>query len=79
MLRLHPYLIVMQHMIAPLQAVYLEQFCDILKPGGQMYIHTPTKTPHVARLYGRRANRVSREGWHADALDLLSRPSGEDT
>jgi SAM-dependent methyltransferase len=37
--------IVMQHMIAPLMTVYLEQFCDALKPGGTMWVQVPFKTP----------------------------------
>ncbi|CAK9028690.1 unnamed protein product [Durusdinium trenchii] len=38
-------LIVLQHMISPLQIVYLEQLCDILKPGGQGWVHIPTLIP----------------------------------
>lgn len=30
---------VMQHMIAPQQQVYLEQFCDLLVPGGKAWLH----------------------------------------
>jgi SAM-dependent methyltransferase len=37
--------IVMQHMIAPLMTVYLEQFCDALKPGGTMWVQVPYQTP----------------------------------
>lgn len=33
--------VVMQHMAAPLQQVYLEQFCDVLKPGGRGWVHIP--------------------------------------
>ncbi|CAE7436656.1 ubiG [Symbiodinium natans] len=38
-------MIVFQHMIPPLQIVYLEQMCDILKPGGQGWVHIPTMIP----------------------------------
>ena len=34
--------IVMQHMVAPLQQVYLEQLCDLLLPGGLGWIQLPT-------------------------------------
>lgn len=37
-------LIAFQHMITPLQAVYLEQLCDILKPDGIMRVQLPSKT-----------------------------------
>ena len=37
-------LIAFQHMITPLQAVYLEQLCDVLKPGGIMRVQLPSKT-----------------------------------
>jgi len=37
--------LVMQHMVSPLQTVYMAQFCDLLKPGGTTYIHIPTRTP----------------------------------
>jgi 2-polyprenyl-3-methyl-5-hydroxy-6-metoxy-1,4-benzoquinol methylase len=33
--------IVMQHMLPPLQQVYLEQLCDVLKPGGHGWIQIP--------------------------------------
>ena len=33
--------IALQHMAAPLQQVYLEQLCDILKPGGLGWVHLP--------------------------------------
>lgn len=38
-------IIVLQHMITPLQGVYLEQFCDILRPGGIARLQIPWKTP----------------------------------
>ena len=38
-------LIVLQHMICPLQAVYLEQLCDVLKPNGVARLHIPSQTP----------------------------------
>ena len=38
-------LIVMQHMISPLQAVYIEQLCDVLKPKGVARLHIPSYTP----------------------------------
>lgn len=38
-------LIVLQHMITPLQAVYLEQLCDVLKPNGKMRIQIPSQSP----------------------------------
>ena len=38
-------LISLQHMITPLQAVYLEQLCDILKPGGVLRVQIPSRTP----------------------------------
>ncbi|CAE7563280.1 ubiG [Symbiodinium necroappetens] len=38
-------MIVLQHMVPPLQTVYLEQLCDILKPGGQGWVHIPTMIP----------------------------------
>ena len=38
-------LIVLQHMITPLQVVYLEQFCDVLKPGGIARFQIPSHTP----------------------------------
>lgn len=37
-------LIAFQHMITPLQAVYLEQLCDVLKPGGVMRVQIPSET-----------------------------------
>lgn len=38
-------LISLQHMITPLQAIYLEQLCDVLKPAGVMRIQIPSHTP----------------------------------
>ena len=37
-------------MISPLQVVYLEQLCDILKPGGQGWVHIPTMIPEGVAL-----------------------------
>lgn len=39
-------MIVLQHTVPPLQALIVEQFCDILNPGGVAYVHIPTITPH---------------------------------
>mmetsp|Transcript_6561 Transcript_6561/g.24507 ORF Transcript_6561/g.24507 Transcript_6561/m.24507 type:complete len:439 (-) Transcript_6561:65-1381(-) len=36
--------VVLQHMVSPLQTVYLAQFCDVLKHGGRAWIQIPTKT-----------------------------------
>jgi|EP01047_Picozoa_sp_COSAG01_P042885 hypothetical protein len=33
--------IVLQHMLPPLQQVYLEQMCDALRPGGHGWIQIP--------------------------------------
>lgn len=38
-------LIVLQHMLPQLQQVYLEQFCDVLKPGGRALLQIPTLLP----------------------------------
>ena len=38
-------LISLQHIITPLQAVYLEQLCDVLKPGGVLRVQIPSHTP----------------------------------
>lgn len=35
--------LVLQHMVPPLQQVYLEQLCDLLTPGGRGWIQIPTK------------------------------------
>ena len=36
--------IVMQHMVPALQAVYMEQFCDLLEPGGRGWFQIPHTT-----------------------------------
>ena len=45
-------LISLQHTVPPLMVAYLEQFCDVLAPGGIAYIHVPTFQPdyHVSKL-----------------------------
>jgi SAM-dependent methyltransferase len=37
--------IAMQHMVSPLQTVYIEQFCDVLKLGGNGWMHIPSYIP----------------------------------
>lgn len=41
--------IVLQHMVPPLQQVYLEQLCDVLAPGGSGWIQIPTAVGHSMR------------------------------
>ena len=41
--------IAMQHMVAPLQAVYLEQLCDALRPGGRGWIQIPVNVSRMSR------------------------------
>merc|ERR1712216_835918 len=42
--------IVLQHMVSPLQVAYVEQLCDVLKPGGQGYLQIPTRTVEDSTL-----------------------------
>lgn len=37
--------LVLQHMVPALQTIYMEQFCDLLVPGGQGWLQIPHKTP----------------------------------
>ena len=37
--------IVLQHMVSPLQTVYIEQLCDALKIGGRGWLHIPVDIP----------------------------------
>lgn len=36
--------LVLQHMVAPLQTIFMQQFCDVLKIGGRGWIQIPIKT-----------------------------------
>lgn len=40
--------LVLQHMVPPLQAVYMEQFCDLLNVGGQGWVQIPIQVQNAA-------------------------------
>jgi cyclopropane fatty-acyl-phospholipid synthase-like methyltransferase len=42
--------IVLQHMVSPLQTVYIEQLCDALKMGGRGWLHIPVHIPEEMHL-----------------------------